>query len=98
MHAHCVVREALALMQMPGGSAARWENPALVIGPDRLRVMDEQGIDMEALSINPFWYSAERDLARRIIEIQNEQLAALCAKYPERFVAFATVALQYPDL
>lgn len=98
VHAHCVAPEALALMGMPAGSAARWENPALLIGPDRLRIMDEQGIDMEALSINPFWYSADRDLAGRVIEIQNEQLAALCAKYPERFVAFATVALQHPDL
>ena len=53
---------------------------------------------MEALSINPFWYAAERDLARRIIQLQNEKLAALCAAYPDRFVAFATVALQHPDL
>ena len=33
-----------------------------------------------------------------MINIQNEKLAALCAKYPDRFVAFASVALQYPDL
>ena len=61
-------------------------------------MMDEQGIDVEALSINPFWYAAERDLARQIIQLQNEKLAALCAAYPDRFVAFATVALQHPDL
>jgi len=53
---------------------------------------------MEALSINPFWYSADRDLARQIIKIQNEKLAELCATHPDRFVAFATVALQHPDL
>jgi aminocarboxymuconate-semialdehyde decarboxylase len=98
VHAHCVVPEALALMKMPAGTSASWDNPKLVIGPDRLRVMDEQGIDVEALSINPFWYAAERDLARQIVQIQNQKLAAWCATYPERFVAFASIALQHPDL
>src|SRR5207249_2081501 len=65
---------------------------------ERLRAMDEQGIDVEALSINPYWYKADRDLARQIIKIQNEKLAEACAAHPDRFVAFATVALQYPDL
>ena len=70
----------------------------LVMGPERLRMMDEQGIDMEALSINPTWYATGRDLAARIIKIQNQKLAELCASQPDRFVAFATVALQHPDL
>jgi predicted TIM-barrel fold metal-dependent hydrolase len=98
VHSHCAVPEALALMRLPAGSSARWDTPQLMIGPDRLRVMDDQRIDVEALSINPFWYAAERDLARQIIQIQNEKLSALCSAYPDRFVAFATVALQHPDL
>jgi aminocarboxymuconate-semialdehyde decarboxylase len=64
----------------------------------RLRAMDEQGIDVEALSINPNWYRTDRDLATQVIRIQNEKLAEACAAHPERFVAFATVALQFPDL
>src|ERR1051326_8218755 len=60
--------------------------------------MDEQGIDVEALSINPTWYSAERDVAERVVSIQNERLAEYCAINPDRFVAFASVALQFPDL
>jgi aminocarboxymuconate-semialdehyde decarboxylase len=60
--------------------------------------MDEQGIDMAALSINPYWYKAERDVAQAVIKLQNEKLAELCASRPERFVAFASVALQHPDL
>ena len=60
--------------------------------------MDEQGIDVEALSINPYWYKAERDVARALIKLQNEKLAELCAAHPDRFVAFASVALQHPDL
>ena len=98
VHSHCAVPEALAMMKLPAGSSARWDSPQLMIGPERLRVMDEQGIDVEALSINPFWYAAEHDLARQIIQVQNEKLAALCSAYPGRFVAFATVALQHPDL
>jgi aminocarboxymuconate-semialdehyde decarboxylase len=65
---------------------------------DRIRAMDEQGIDVEALSINPYWYAADRDVARQLIRVQNEKLAEVCAANPERFVAFASVALQHPDL
>jgi aminocarboxymuconate-semialdehyde decarboxylase len=92
VHAHCTVPEATALMP---GQAGVQSN--LLMGPERLQAMDEQGIDVEALSINPYWYATDRDLARRIVKIQNEKLAELCAQ-SDRFVAFATVALQHPDL
>jgi aminocarboxymuconate-semialdehyde decarboxylase len=66
---------------------------------ERTKAMDEQGIDVEALSINQFWYKAtDRDLARRLITVQNERLAEACGKHPDRFIAFASVALQFPDL
>src|SRR5205814_1954304 len=55
-------------------------------------------IDVEALSINPYWYTVDRDVASQLIEIQNAKLAEFCASAPERLVAFATVALQHPDL
>jgi aminocarboxymuconate-semialdehyde decarboxylase len=70
----------------------------LVMGADRIRAMDEQGIDIEALSINPYWYKAERDVAQAVVKMQNEKLAELCAAQPDRFVAFATIALQHLDL
>src|SRR5213593_2442028 len=92
VHAHCAVPEAMALMGL------KVEPQALIMGQDRIRAMDEQGIDVEALSVNPYWYKAERDLARQLIKVQNEKLAELCASQPDRFVAFASVALQYPDL
>src|SRR5262249_31402430 len=97
--AHCAVPEALALMGLKiGGPALRTElDMATEVGV-RLRAMDEQGIDVQALSINPNWYKADRDLARQICSIPNEKLAAACAANPERFVAFATAALQHPDL
>jgi aminocarboxymuconate-semialdehyde decarboxylase len=68
------------------------------VGERRIREMDQQGIDVEALSINPAWYRADRDVAERVIDIQNTKLAEFCAAYPDRFVAFASVALQFPDL
>src|SRR3979411_95552 len=60
--------------------------------------MDAQAVDMEVLSINPFWYGRERDLAGQIVKIQNEKLAELCASKPDRFAAFASLTLQAPDL
>jgi aminocarboxymuconate-semialdehyde decarboxylase len=61
--------------------------------------MDEQGIDIEALSINPnFWDKAERDVQAQIVKLQNEKLAEICAKEPDRFVGLASVALGHPDL
>src|SRR6266849_5676627 len=101
VHAHCAVPEAMALMGLKLGAPGSSLPPALHVAqaaPDRIRAMDEQGIDVEALSINPYWYKADRDLARRLITIQNEKLAEACAANPERFVAFASVALQHPDL
>jgi aminocarboxymuconate-semialdehyde decarboxylase len=93
VHAHCQVPEANALMGL------KVQQPSRVVSPDRLKAMDEQGIDVEALSINPiFWYKAEPDLAGQVVKLQNEKLAETCAAQPDRFVGLASVALQHPDL
>jgi aminocarboxymuconate-semialdehyde decarboxylase len=93
VHAHCHVPEANALMGL------KVQPPSLVISPERIRAMDDQGIDIEALSINPiFWYKAEPDLAGQVVKLQNEKLAEICAAQPERFLGLASVALQHPDL
>jgi predicted TIM-barrel fold metal-dependent hydrolase len=60
--------------------------------------MDKEGVDVQVVSINPFWYSADRDLAHRLIDLQNEKLAEMCKAHPDRYMAFASVALQFPDL
>ena len=96
VHAHCVIPEAYALL---GLKVSDHRGPGIEeVGARRMREMDAQGIDIEALSINPRWYRAERDLVAQVVKIQNEALAGFCATYPNRFVAFASVALQYPDL
>src|SRR5580765_6350453 len=95
VHAHASIPEARALM---GGKPTANESMAALSADDRLRAMDQQGIDVEAISINAYWYGAQRDVAARIIQLQNQKLAELCKSHPDRFVAYATVALQYPDL
>ena len=94
VHAHCAFPETMALV-------GRQPDAPLLLNdavPARLAAMDAQGIDVEALSINPFWYTADRDVAQKLIALQNEKLAELCARQPDRLVAFATIALQHADL
>jgi aminocarboxymuconate-semialdehyde decarboxylase len=69
-----------------------------IVIEQRLKSMDAMAIDMEVLSINPFWYRKDRDTAAAIAKVQNEKLAELCASHPDRFAAFASLALQFPDL
>lgn len=92
IHAHCAFPEANALLGVKIVPSTLSETA------ERIKWMDAHGIDIEALSINPFWYGANRDVAEKVIRIQNEKLAEVVAANPERFVAFATVAMQHPDL
>ena len=101
VHAHCHFHEALALMGDEAGRLmprVKGAKEHFIVIEERLKGMDAQAIDMEVLSINPFWYRKDRDTAAKIVELQNEKLAALCASRPDRFAAFASLALQYPDL
>jgi len=94
VHAHCIVPEAAQLinhsLEAPG---LLWSNRG-----DRLAEMDQTGVDVQALSINPYWYRAERDAVAEFIRVQNEALVEFCASQQDRFIAFATASLQYPDL
>ena len=100
--AHCAFPAALALM----GLAYPPESPLLPRAlkvdddqvPARLAAMDAQGIDVEVLSINPFWYRADADLARAVVDLQNESLAKVVERHPDRFVGLGSVALQHPAL
>lgn len=97
VHAHCVFPEVTR--RVPGVNAPRVAPPTLVLGPERLAAMDERGIDVQALSVNAYWwYAANRDDARAVVATHDEGLAAWCKEHPTRFVALSSVALQYPDL
>src|SRR5213594_2233245 len=72
---------------------------SLVLGPERLRVLDEAGIDIQVLSHQGgWWYGADRDLARRIVNVQNQKLAEWCSARSDRFAGLASVALQHPEM
>ena len=107
VHAHCLFRDAIALM----GADAKTVEPPVKGAPEhyipvsdmaaveeRLAPMDAMGIDVEVLSINPFWYRKDRDTAAAIVKVNNERLAELSAAYPKRLLAFASLSLQAPDL
>ena len=102
VHCHCVIDVAEIVKGTKlerAGAGGGGAGGGSVLGPARLQAMDQQGIDIQALSINGYWwYAADRDLAKRIVQAQNEGLAKWVAAHPDRFVAFASVALQHPDL
>ena len=101
VHAHCAVTRANDLLRRAPANPAGVQGPLVLEGQalaDRIAAMDAQGIDIAVLSINPNWYDADRDLVTQVIAIQNEGMAAFCAAHADRFVAFASVALQFPEL
>jgi aminocarboxymuconate-semialdehyde decarboxylase len=108
VHAHVRVPDAWDLVKDRIGNEGRAgdvalanpENPANIHGDvdKHLADLDEMGIDVQALSVNPFWYWADVELARKVIQIQNEKIAELCAAHPKRFAGLGSVALQHPAL
>src|ERR1700709_1466552 len=84
VHAHCYFREAISLM---GDGADKVLPPVkgipehFIAIEQRLKEMDAMAIDMEVLSINPFWYGKDRDTAAAIVKMNNEKLTGLCP-YP----------------
>jgi aminocarboxymuconate-semialdehyde decarboxylase len=102
VHAHCVVPEVWDVVKdTPLGSTAggRARGPN-VMGPDRIKAIDQLGIDVQVLSINGFWFygATDRDLAAKIVKLQDEKLAEWVNAHSDRYVAVSSVALQFPDL
>ncbi|MGH7013674.1 MAG: amidohydrolase family protein [Stellaceae bacterium] len=78
---------------------------AAAIGPrltsieERLKAMDAEGIDIQAISTSPvqYYYWADGTLALRTARLINDNIAHICAANPERFVGLATVPMQVPE-
>jgi aminocarboxymuconate-semialdehyde decarboxylase len=64
----------------------------------RLADMDKHGVDMQAIcaTVHTFFYDEEPALAAACAALQNDEIAALAKRHPERFVALATLPLQDP--
>jgi aminocarboxymuconate-semialdehyde decarboxylase len=101
VHAHCAVPAVLDLVRgTPFERPARQQlegNLGFPVEAKRVADMDKDGIDVQALSINAFWYGADRDLARRLYDLQSVKVAEMCKAIPGRFVGYAPVSLQFPE-
>jgi aminocarboxymuconate-semialdehyde decarboxylase len=73
--------------------------PMLSDPPRRIETMDRQGIDWQAVSIAPpqYHYWADGALGIRIARIQNDGIAELVIRYPDRLVGLGTLPMQAPD-
>lgn len=105
VHAHCYFQAAIDLM----GEQAKEVLPPVKGVPEhflkvdqqlaaRFAAMDRMGVDLQVLSINPFWYKKDRETAQAICQIHNEQFAELVAQHPDRLAAFASLPMQFPEL
>ena len=101
VHSHCLFHEATDLLGEDRnriGMGGRGGQDLYIDLDTRLKAMDSQAIDMEVLSINPYWYGRDRDLAAKIVRTQNEKLADFVANHRDRFAAFGSLTLQDPQL
>jgi aminocarboxymuconate-semialdehyde decarboxylase len=102
VHAHTTIPEVRELVKGTNIEKRAVRSPSawgdMLITSELIQRMDEDGIDVRAVSINPFWYGADRELATRLIDLQNQKLSEACGRFPGRFVAYSTVALQFPEL
>ena len=105
-HTHCFVGDAYPLVKdlpwMKGNLRTLervYTGQEPVISAERLAYMDKAGADTHILNIPPWWYPADNEkLARSICEAQNTGMAAAVAQHPGRFLAYACVPLQFPEV
>jgi len=101
VHAHCYFQEAIDLMGEDAKSVlapTRGQTKNFINVSERINAMEAQGVDMQVLSINPYWYKKDRDIAEAICKINNTNLHKLCQENPNHFAGFASIAMQFPDL
>ena len=65
----------------------------------RLADMDRYGVAMQAVSptVQTFFYSEDASLGAACSALQNDALAAVVARHPDRFVGLAALPLQDPQ-
>ena len=97
VHSHCTVADVQPVVK---GTPYERQAAGRPLGPDRIALIDKQGIDIQALTINGFWWYEVKDrtLADQIVRAQNEGLASWVRAHPDRFVALASSSLQFPEL
>ena len=84
VHAHTFVPEVWDLVKdTPLAAAAKGNLTGnIALGnPQRLIDMDAQGVDVQAINVNAWGYSADRALARDVVALQNERISQYCAAH-----------------
>jgi uncharacterized protein len=67
------------------------------VGKDRITAMDAAGIDMQVLSLSGGMDRLDPAIATALARDTNDKLAVAVQAHPDRFAAFATLALQEPE-
>jgi len=97
IHAHCEIKAVEPLVS--GTPLERTVRQSRLLGSERLELLDELRIDMQAIHVGQYWwYAADRNLTQRITRAMNEGMADWVAKHPRQFVALSAVSLQYPEV
>lgn len=102
VHAHVFPADYLELLERAGASAAAHRG----LGADdtaadlraRFALMDEAGVDRQVLSVGPMTgYHEDRSQAVAATRMINDRFAELVSRYPQRFLALATLPLPHVD-
>jgi 2,3-dihydroxybenzoate decarboxylase len=74
------------------------EERLLDLGEARIKEMDEDGIDMQVISLtNPNVQLFEESEGLKWAKHVNDELAGVISRYPDRYIGLATVAPQNPQ-
>src|SRR5213594_5200979 len=97
IHAHATVEEVKPVVANTEFARNAGGRP---LDTERIQEMDRRGIDVQALSINGYWWYAVKDraLADKIVRAADDGLAAWCKQHPARFAAMTSPSMQFPDL
>jgi aminocarboxymuconate-semialdehyde decarboxylase len=99
MHAHIFAEGALGRLRKSYGDHVprlTLNQPEFYDAKRRIAMMDEQGVDIQILSVTPgnFCYAAPPKAGAAISQAQNNAIHKMIADNPGRFIGSATVPLQ----
>lgn len=83
-------------LRAPDEAGSDWSNLIQNDPTARLTIMDEQGIDMQGITVSPlcYMYWADPETAIGFARIQNDACAQFCATHPDRYFFIPTLPLQ----
>jgi aminocarboxymuconate-semialdehyde decarboxylase len=94
-----VGEESAAVMEIDGKVMQRPVPRGLWDVEWRLREMDASNVDIQLLSptTQTFFYEQEPSLGATCAALQNEQIAKVVRRHPDRFIGLAALPLQTPE-